>query len=376
MRYFDSAPLIGLFGALVAFAAVSLVGCGQQDPVRIAYLGGLSGRVADLGSAGRDGMQFAVDEANEQGGVEGRKVEIVVRDDGQDPNLARAAVEALIKEKPAVIIGPMTSSIAEAVLPQLAAAELVAISPTVASSAFSGKADMFFRVAPTVPEDSARSAAYQLKRGFRSVSIAFDIRNRTYSEDWAKHFAASFEKLGGTVKLQVEFASGDEGTYRKATQSLIESAPDSYVLVANAVDTAQLVQLLLMSGPARPMVATSWAATEDLLKLGGRNIEGLVVSQFFDRGDVSPRYDAFSRKFQARYGRAPGYPSVAAYDASRAALAALARSFKDRIPLHKALLVAGPYQGLQENWNFDAYGDAKRTLKLTVVDGGHFQVVD
>jgi branched-chain amino acid transport system substrate-binding protein len=45
-----------------------LGGCGPTEPIRLGFLGGLSGRVADLGGAGRDGVQLAIEQANAGGG--------------------------------------------------------------------------------------------------------------------------------------------------------------------------------------------------------------------------------------------------------------------------------------------------------------------
>ena len=56
-------------------------GCGPREPVRVGFLGGLSGRVADLGEAGRNGAQIAVEEVNRAGGIDGRQIQLIVRDD-------------------------------------------------------------------------------------------------------------------------------------------------------------------------------------------------------------------------------------------------------------------------------------------------------
>ena len=70
------------FGALIAVVAgVLLVACWSSEPLRIGFVGGLSGPVADLGEAGRDGALLAVEEANAAGGVGGRSIELRMHDD-------------------------------------------------------------------------------------------------------------------------------------------------------------------------------------------------------------------------------------------------------------------------------------------------------
>ena len=92
-----------------------MVGCGEEPPIKIGFLGGVSGRVADLGIAGRDATMFAVEEVNQAGGINGRKVELLVRDDQQNADAAKAAVNALIQEDVIAIRRKMLVAIATAV---------------------------------------------------------------------------------------------------------------------------------------------------------------------------------------------------------------------------------------------------------------------
>jgi len=106
------------FGALlVALAGLLCVACIPSKPLRLGFIGGLSGPVADLGESGRDGALLAVEEINAAGGIGGRRVELHLIDDGQDEEQAAAAVETLAREGVELIIGPLTSAMGVAALP-------------------------------------------------------------------------------------------------------------------------------------------------------------------------------------------------------------------------------------------------------------------
>ena len=77
------------------FALLILTACSPREPLRVGFLAGLSGNVADLGEAGRNGAQIAVEEVNRAGGIHGRPVELIVRDDAQSPEKAIAAANEL-----------------------------------------------------------------------------------------------------------------------------------------------------------------------------------------------------------------------------------------------------------------------------------------
>ena len=64
---------------LAAFCAFS--GCRSKEPVIIGYSANLTGRQSELGVTGRNGIEMAVDEINSQGGINGRLIKLIVKDD-------------------------------------------------------------------------------------------------------------------------------------------------------------------------------------------------------------------------------------------------------------------------------------------------------
>ena len=75
---------------LLIFIFVFSLGCERsKPPIKIGLAGGLTGRHADLGINGRNGALYAVDEINRSGGINGRTVELISKDDKQDPDVAR-----------------------------------------------------------------------------------------------------------------------------------------------------------------------------------------------------------------------------------------------------------------------------------------------
>lgn len=361
----------GFFGLSLLLA---LAACSPPEPVKLGFLGGLSGRVADLGEAGRNGTLMAVEEANAAGGVNGRKIELLIYDDEQKDAAAIKATEALVAARVEAIVGPMTSSMGAAILPVATRAGMLVVSPTVTSSSLAGKDDILFKVAPSVETSTRRSAAFEYARGIRRVAIVNDLSNRAFSADWVEHFRRDFTALGGAVVAEASFVSGIDASYTEAINKIAEAKPDLLYLAASAVDTVRLTQLARNAGLTLPVTTSTWAATEHLIQLGGRTVEGMTLAQFFNRDDASPRYRAFSTAYTARFKQEPGYASVAAYDATRAILTALAKAGKGQ-PLKEALLAAGPYEGLQDRWNFDGNGDAQRQTHISVVRNGRFVLV-
>jgi branched-chain amino acid transport system substrate-binding protein len=145
---------------LIAIVALGASGCAPEQPWRIGFVGGLSGRVSDIGRSGRDAAALAVEHVNARGGVAGRLVELIVRDDGQDTEQTKRAVGELIGAGVEVIVGPMTSAMAVAALPLADAADVTLVSPTVVSSRFSARDDNFVRVISSADQYAAAAARF------------------------------------------------------------------------------------------------------------------------------------------------------------------------------------------------------------------------
>lgn len=359
-------------GALLAL----LQACGEREPVRIGFVGGLSGRVADLGIAGRDGATLAVEQSNRRGGVRGRPIELLVRSDEHDVETALEVDRELIGLGVDAIVGHMTSAMAEAALPLAEQARVPFVSPTVTTTSLTGLDDHFFRVTATTREYAARVAEHlRLQRGLSAVAAVLDLGNASYTESWLRDFRQRFEQLGGRVVLIEPIDTGAGVRFEELARRIARDDVDGVVLVVSALDAAMIAQQLRKIGSRLPMAGAEWASTEKLLEMGGRAVEGMIVSQFFDRTSAVPRYRAFRAAYRERFGEEPGFAAVNAYDAAVVVL----RGIEERRggeSLKEAILRIGTFDGLQGPLAIDRFGDAARPSRLAIVERGAFRVLD
>jgi branched-chain amino acid transport system substrate-binding protein len=178
---------------LGCFLLVLMVGCEREKPpVKVGFVGGLTGRFSDLGTAGRNGVMLAVEEVNSAGGMGGRTVELITKDDRQDPKTATEVDKALIQEGVVAIIGHMTSAMSIAAVPLINAEKVLMISPTTSTGQLTGKDDWFLRtMVPTgdLPRKLAEYAHDGL--GPDRMAAIYDLANRAYAED-KERFVARF----------------------------------------------------------------------------------------------------------------------------------------------------------------------------------------
>ncbi|WP_211364050.1 ABC transporter substrate-binding protein [Propionivibrio limicola] len=352
--------------------AAVLVGCSPREPIRIGFIGGVSGRVADLGISGRNGAALAIEMRNKAGGVNGRMVELIVEDDVQDEEVAKQAVARLIDRKVEAIIGPMTSAMAMACVPRANEAQMLMVSPTVSTTELSGRDDYFLRVISPTSEYAHKIADYQYTtQGLRRIAVAYDLRNKAYSASWLADYRAAFAAHGGEVVMTEPYLSGDDTDFARMAETLLRSQSDAVLVIANSVDTAMLAQQLRKRDAAIRIATSEWAATERLTELGGKAVEGMTIAQFLDRDSQAPAYQAFRKAYVERFALEPGFGGVTAFDAANVVLDALAAK-KEGQPLKQAILERRVFAGVQSEIRFDAAGDARRETYMTTIRNGTF----
>mgnify|MGYP000893303060 CR=1 FL=1 len=356
--------------AVLVVAALLLAACERQQPVRIGFLAELTGRTADLAEAARNGVTLAVDQFREADTRQGRGIELLVRDSGPDAASARQAAEELIQARVDVIIGGTTSGMVSDVLPVVERAKVLLISPTASAIEFHGKDDMLFRINTTTRDNGHHYAAHYFQKGIRRLSIAVNENNRAFSESWLKEFRAAYEALGGAILATTLFDSGST-RHAEVIAALLQPRPDGLLFIGNAVDCARLAQQTHKLDPQIPLIAVEWAGTEQLIELGGRAVEGLMIVQNYNQDDSTDGYQQFQEAYRKRFGKGPVFGSVLAYDAAAVTLAALARRPPD-MTAKEALIKFGPYEGLQQSIQFDANGDSNRSAYFMVIRNGRF----
>ncbi len=367
----------GFFCAIALTAAIGgFAACKPDPPIKLGFVGGLSGRVADLGVSGRNGVMLAIEQRNAAGGIHGRLVTLIARDDEQDPEVAKYVMEKLLQEQVEAVIGPMTSSMAMAMVPLANEAKTLLVSPTATTNELSALDDYFFRVIADTRAYTGRNARFQYQQlGHRSAVVIYDLANKVYSESWLNDFRTEFEKLGGSFLASLPFHSGADTVFYDMVWELLEHDPDVALVIANAVDAAQICQQIRKTNDELPIVLAEWASTERFIELAGTASNNIYVAQFIDRDDDSVRYQAFRSAYQHRFGQEPGFAGLAGYDAALVVLEGLTRRSPGQ-SLKSTLLALGDFAGAQQDFSFDRFGDTSRPTFLSVIRNGHYQTLE
>lgn len=362
---------------LILACIISLPGCDPKAPVKIGFMAGMSGRVADLGIAGLDAVQICIDKANKEGGINGHRIALVIKDDRHDPNIARQAAAELIQEGVAAVIGPMTSQMGMAVTPIFNTHRVLCVAPTVSTQNLSGIDDYFFRVVPSVRTNASVSADYHIKTGdITRAAVIYDVGNQSYTKSWLENFRALFINGGGEIVSVIPYNTTENNPFEDIAQKALRVDVNGVLIIANSMDSALLCQQIRKMDKTMNITLADWGATEQLLEFGGKAVEGVTVVQTFDREHLSPAYQAFRKAYIKQLGREPGFPGVNGYDAAHVVITALKQQQRGE-DLKTTVLAIPRFEGLQGPLVFDGYGDMTRSnSSMSIVKNRKFMLLE
>jgi branched-chain amino acid transport system substrate-binding protein len=235
MRHRSRAGLV----ALLLAAALLLVACGGGDeagdqagggePIRIGALTSLTGNFTPWGVQVRDGMQLAVNEINQRGGVDGRQLQLVVADDQSQAEEGTRAIERLIEREGVVAVGGIISSdvgLATARIAEQSKVPLFLVKAGAGGILTPGSRHTFRTCLPAAPMVAGPVLQYvQSKNLTRVGAIVADYA-------WGQAIKTALEETFATapdIKLQVEVAPVGEQDFTTYLRSLERLNPQMIV---------------------------------------------------------------------------------------------------------------------------------------------------
>jgi branched-chain amino acid transport system substrate-binding protein len=314
------AKFVGLLLVAVLLITVA-AGCvpAQPQTIKIGHEVALTGPNATWGQSENNAVKMAVDKVNADGGVLGKKLEIVAYDNRADRleavNVAKRLIE---QDKVAAIIGPAQSGVANAIREVNNSAKVPVVATTATSSKVTVNDDgsvvpYTFRtcfIDPFQGKVAAQFAATDLKA--KTAAILYDVGDE-YSQFLGQYFTEAFVKAGGKVTTSEAFRSG-ELDFRAQLGKIKDTNPDVLFIPTQQKEAALASKQARDLGIKATFLGGDGWASPDLFDLGGPAVEGAYLVNIADMGD--PAIQGFLKDYRAKYNSDPVMPNpVLAYDA-------------------------------------------------------------
>lgn len=312
---------------ILIFAVAILVGTnhpsGNTDgAIRIGVVYSLTGPAAVWSENGLDAAKLAVEEIDAAGGVNGKKIELVVQDGATDPKASVSAFERLASDQSiSAVIGDMWSIVTNPLIPVADAHKILLISPTVMDVSVQGSSPYFYTVGHTVAsQENAMRAFFDANP---DVHTLYDV---CWTDAWGVAHQQLVHKIAQEKHIDVigESCTGDySDDYRTEAAKVKEAHPDAVFVAATYEDTA--IKALRDVG-VRAKILTTTGIIEAVIARGFP-IEYTHDVWFMDWQPDQEFRDAFMKRF----GKYPIMEAQNSYEAVRSIVAGLKNDPSDII---------------------------------------------
>jgi branched-chain amino acid transport system substrate-binding protein len=330
----------------------------------------LSGKTSSFGKSTKDGITMAVEEINAQGGVDGRKLVLVVEDDQGEPKNALTVVTKMITEdKVQAVLGEVASTNTLSAAPVAQDKKIPMITPSSTNPKVTKVGDYIFRVCfidPFQGSVMAKFATNTLKA--KKAAILGDV-NSDYSKGLTQFFKEEFTKLGGSIVAESTYTQDDQDF--KAQLTTIRAAnPDVVYIPGYYSQVGVIAKQARELGINVPLMGGDGWDSPKLFELGGDALNNAYISNHYSIDDPAPAIVKFVAAFKKRFGgEAPDSLAALAYD-SAYVLAEAIRKAKTTEPakLRDAIASTANYSGVTGTITLNPDRDAVKPAVVLKLD--------
>ncbi len=348
--------IVGLIIAGMLIASSTVVQA-QGKPIKIGQIIPMTGEGAESGKYHKQGAEIAIDKINAAGGINGRKLTVVLEDDQTTNPGAVAALQKLLEDKEIpMILGSIRSTQVQAMLPTINEAKIpVAIGGTNYGLTHSGSQWVFrFR-----PHDgmSAKVIAKFVVEELKLKKVAIVHASDAFGNGGRDMLTPALKELGAEVVFTQGY-NNQEKDFTAVVQGLKKSgATGLNTYMTFSTDLGIFARQIKQLG-----AQVTWVGSPSITAVDGRNLAGDALYGTYGvtdfHVDASPTSAEFAKAYKAKFDQEPDLYAAWCYDAVLVFAEAMKRA-PDLKPesLRKAILSIQKFPGAESEYNFDQNGD-------------------
>ncbi|MBK0420749.1 branched-chain amino acid ABC transporter substrate-binding protein [Leucobacter sp. CSA2] len=315
---------IAAVGAIVLSAGLVLSGCSgglasgdkggsEEGPIKLGMLAPFSGSEAAFGDYMKNGATMAVNEINKDGGVDGRKLELVVEDDACDATASVAAAQKLVTAGVVASVGGYCSGATLPTLPIFKEASIPMVIPAANSNALVGQGA--FLINGTGAQQAGATVKYAEKLGSKKVAVVDD--NTDYSKDLAKSVQSQAKESGKVEIVKTDSVNPDEKDFAANVNNVLGSKPDLIVWTGYYQAGGLLIRQFRDAGYDGTILVGDGSVDAQLSAIAGAENVKNVVGTFTQTPDMLEGADTWIKDYKTEFKADPGPYSTQSYDAVR-----------------------------------------------------------
>ncbi len=300
-----------------------MLGCAGGNEIKIGVAASLSGPSAKQGQGIVNGVSIAVDRWNAEGGVNGKQIVLIQKDDQENPDVAVEVANAMIQEKVCLVIGHLDSSCSLSASEIYKEAGIVMVTPGSTNPQVTDREGFnnVFRLCGRDDHQGKAAAVYlmNLQVGVEEPAKVAVVRDgTTYGDGLADQFKKFYELLSNQQVGLEEGITREMEDYTALVAAIKEGESDYLYFGGVYNDAVRLLSAMREAELETILVTGDGCFDPELIALAGAEVAEGVIVTFPKSPDQCPRLDQFLADYRKQFGEPTTY-SLNAYEAANIA---------------------------------------------------------
>ena len=357
-------------------------GCGKSGDqggaaagaIKVGEFASLTGKEAAFGQSSHKGTLLAIEQINANGGVLGKKIDLVYEDDQSKQGESITIVKKLISRDHVVaVLGEVASTRSLEAAGICQENKIPQISPSSTNPKVTEKGDYIFRVCFTDPFQGKLLAEFGLQTlNAKRVAVLTDVAS-AYSVGLADYFKQPFVSGGGTIIGEQKYNGGDKD-FKAQLTAIKAQNPEAIFVPGYYTEVGLIVLQARQLGIEVPMFGgDGWEAPE-LIQIAGDSLKNTFYSTHFSPWKDTPAVQSFVKAFQTKYnGEIPDAMAALGYDSVLVLADAIKRAGTTESAKLRDAIAATDINGATGRTKIDEHRDAPKAAVIITVENGKFK---
>ena len=322
----------------------------------------------------RDGLELAVQEINAVGGIRGRSLRLLLRDDKESVDEGRLIAQSLGADTEVVaVIGHLQSYVTVPVAAIYDLSGLLMVAPAATDPQLTAQGyRRVFRATFSDQMVGRSMAEFAAARGYRRMAICYgrDVYGRDLANAFEERAVGAGIRIVGRQSYEIGPATRE--TFAETLRDWKALDIDAIFLAGEVPSGAVFIAEARRAGLTMPVLTGDAMNSPELIRVAGPAAEGTIVASIFHPDEPRANVREFTESFRRQFGVAPDAASALGYDAVKLLAEAMRRAgtvAPDDVA--RALHAARDWKGVTGPFSFDAAGEplVRPVVKLVVRNG-------
>ena len=287
-----------------------------EETITIGSTLDLTGPNAVYGDQVREGINLAVSEINNAGGINGKPIEILFQDSKSNPSDAVTNANRFISINGVeVIIGEISSNATIALVSVAEENDIFLFAPASSSPDLANISENFARNWPSGNAEAGSAAEFAFNHQNHQTAMILYV-NSYYGQGLNRTFRSVFGAAGGEV-ISSESFEVDETNFRQIFSRVRSQQPDVVYLAGNPREMGRAIRQMRELGIETPVISNTGFLQSDCLSIAGSAAEGVIIpTPSYDPSAAEEgRISTFYENFKKEYDKEPSLIHANSYDA-------------------------------------------------------------